>query len=90
MNNKKYLDKNDYDFYTIDLGKIPPFTSSKTIEKNFNEDYTQCDILYNSSNDDKKVNKNDEFKILFRTLSMNNLTYSDFYIQYNNTFLSKL
>ncbi len=33
MNNKKYLDKNDYDFYTIDLGKIPPFTSSKAIEK---------------------------------------------------------
>lgn len=35
MNNKKYLDKNDYDFYTIDLGKIPPFTSSKAIEKNY-------------------------------------------------------
>ena len=46
---------------------------SKNIKKNFNEDYTQCDILYDSSNNDKKDNKDDEFKILFRTLSMNNL-----------------
>ena len=33
MNYEKYLNKNDYDFYSIDLGKIPPFTSSKIIEK---------------------------------------------------------
>ena len=46
---------------------------SKDIKKNFNEDYTQCDILYDSSKDDIKQNKDEEFKILFRTLSMNNL-----------------
>ena len=45
---------------------------SKNIKKSFNEDYTQCDILYDSR-DDIKQNKDEEFKILFRTLSMNNL-----------------
>jgi hypothetical protein len=33
MTYKKYLDKEDYDLYTIDLGKLKPFTSSKLIEK---------------------------------------------------------
>ena len=33
MNYKKYFDKSDYDLYSIDLGKIRPFTSSKVIEK---------------------------------------------------------
>ena len=33
MANEKYLDNSNYDFYSINLGKIKPFTSSKVIEK---------------------------------------------------------
>ena len=33
MANEKYLDNSNYDFYSINLGKIKPFTSSKIIEK---------------------------------------------------------
>lgn len=33
MISNNYLNKNDYDFYTIDLGKIKPFTASSVIEK---------------------------------------------------------
>ena len=33
MGKEKYLDNSNYDFYSINLGKIKPFTSSKIIEK---------------------------------------------------------
>ena len=42
------------------------------LEKKFNENYTQCNLYYYSLNKDiKKQLENDEFKLLFRTESMN-------------------
>ena len=42
------------------------------IDKKFNENYTQCKLYYYSLNKDiKKQLENDEFKVLFRTESMN-------------------
>ena len=47
---------------------------SQEVEKNFNDDYTQCQLNYYSTNSNTNSElKNDEFKILFRTDSMNNL-----------------
>ena len=47
---------------------------SQEAEKNFNDDYTQCQLNYYSMNSNTNAElKNDEFKILFRTDSMNNL-----------------
>ena len=47
---------------------------TKVVEKIFNNDYTQCNIEYKDSNILQNKSKNDnEFKILFRTKSMNNL-----------------
>ena len=47
---------------------------SQEVEKIFNDDYTQCQLNYYSMNSNTNSElKNDEFKILFRTDSMNNL-----------------
>ena len=44
------------------------------IEKIFNDNYTKCTLNYYSENSDLNLTfKNSEFKILFRTLLMNNL-----------------
>ena len=45
----------------------------KSLEKKFNNDYTQCKFYYSSSNNTQEVFNKKEFKILFRTASMNNM-----------------
>ena len=45
---------------------------NNNLEKKFNENFTQCNLYYYSANKDiKKQLENDEFKVLFRTESMN-------------------
>ena len=46
---------------------------SKNLEKKFNNDFTQCKLYYSSMNNTKKELNEKEFKILFRTESMNNM-----------------
>ena len=46
---------------------------SKTLEKKFNNEYTQCKLYYTSLNNTKKEFSENEFKILFRTELMNNM-----------------
>ena len=43
------------------------------LEKKFNNDYTQCELDYFTQNVTNKEKNENEFKILFRTLSMNEL-----------------
>ena len=43
----------------------------KSLEKKFNNDYTQCKFYYSSSNNTQELFNKKEFKILFRTASMN-------------------
>ena len=43
------------------------------LTKKFNEDYTSCELYYYTANFTKKEKKENQFKILFRTQSMNDL-----------------
>ena len=45
----------------------------KSLEKKFYNDYTQCKLYYTSSNNTQEEFNKKEFKILFRTISMNNM-----------------
>ena len=45
----------------------------QNLEKKFNNDYTQCELDYFTQNFTNKEKCENEFKILFRTLSMNEL-----------------
>lgn len=87
MTYKKYLDKEDYDLYTIDLGKLKPFTSSKLIEKKIYASLEKLHPCFSDYCTFDYVLKSEKIKTIAKVIVIDSMFLIEYKNSYNTAFI---